>query len=785
MKMNITNFKLKLRYKIQAIIITVSAIIFLGAIGYISFKAKNEAYTNTIRLIDAQSDKYSNQIKGLINEDFAVVRTLGNAFKAYDYMPKEEWQGLIKIMYKEVFRAHPTFYQLWDSWELQHIDTSWTKPYGRIANTIIRENNNITLVSDLRSLDGDPELYKKNKSRPGEFVTDIYTDVFSTSKAGKKLMASLEQPIRDSGKFIGLVGLDVTLEQFQDIVSEIKIKDLEGSYAFLLSHNAIFAGHPETDSLNKKAAPNPTKNEDFNLHDKIKTGKNFNAIHNKKNQKERYVTYSPIKIGKTDTYWYMAISAPLDSIKAQANKNFKTSLFVGLIGLIILAFVIYLVAKNITTPIEKVTYRLNQLAKGRIDQNMKLELATGDEIENMANALNTSIEGLNTKNIFAQKLGKGELDYEFSLTSEEDELGQSLIEMRNSLKKAREEEEKRKIEDERRQWANEGLAKFADILRQNNNDIKELGYDVVKNMVKYLDANQGGIFIKNDNDQEDVQYELVAAYAYNRRKYLEKTYKPGEGLVGTCAQEKKPKYLEELPQDYINITSGLGKANPTSLFIVPLKTEEEVVGVLELASFNKLEQYQKDFVEKVAETIASTIASVKINMRTNELLEKSQQQAEEMSSQEEEMRQNMEELQATQEEAARRENEMSGIIEAVDSAVGRLELDIEGNILKANPVYCRFADLDEDALTGKNISHFMDPEKSKSKEFLKLWEDLKKGKKHSERHQYFFNQKEKWLYETFVPIKDESQEYTKIMVLSNDISYVHQLEEENKKLKNK
>ncbi len=785
MKLNITKFNLKLKYKIQAIIITISAVVFLGAIGYISTKAKNEAYNNAVRLIDAQSEKYGNQIQGLINEDFAVVRTLGNAFKAYNFLPKEEWQSLIQIMYKEVFRAHPTFYQMWDSWELQHIDTSWTKPYGRIANTIIRENNKVNVIRDLRSLDGDPELYKKNKSRKQEFITDIYTDVFATSKSGQKLMASLEQPIRDSGKYIGLVGLDVTLEQFQDIVSEIKIKDLNDSYAFLLSHNAIYAGHPETDSLNKKASQNPTNKEDFNLYDKIKTGKTFNIIHNKENQKERYVTYSPIKVGKTSTFWYLAISVPIQSIKAQANKNFKISLLVGLIGLIILALVIFLVAKNITTPIEKVTTRLNQLAKGKIDQDMKLELATGDEIENMANALNTSIEGLNTKNIFAQKLGNGELDYEFELTSDEDELGKSLIEMRNSLKKAREEEEKRKIEDERRQWANEGLAKFADILRQNNDDIKELGYNVVKNMVKYLDANQGGIFIKNDNDEKDIQYELVAAYAYNRRKYLEKTYKPGEGLVGTCAQEQKSKYLEELPQDYINITSGLGKASPTSLFIVPLKTEEEVVGVLELASFNKLEQYQKDFIEKVAENIASTIASVKINMRTNELLEKSQQQAEEMSSQEEEMRQNMEELQATQEEAARRENEMSGIIEAVDSSVGRLELDMDGYILKANPVYCNISGIEENALVSKNLIDFMDPEKANSKEFKKTWEDLRQGKKHSGGHQYIFNQKEVWLYETFVPIKDESQQYTKIMVLSNDISYVRKLEEEIKNLKKK
>src|SRR6056297_2547580 len=109
MKLNITKFNLKLKYKIQAIIITISAVVFLGAIGYISTKAKNEAYNNAVRLIDAQSEKYGNQIQGLINEDFAVVRTLGNAFKAYNFLPKEEWQSLIQIMYKEVFRAHPTF----------------------------------------------------------------------------------------------------------------------------------------------------------------------------------------------------------------------------------------------------------------------------------------------------------------------------------------------------------------------------------------------------------------------------------------------------------------------------------------------------------------------------------------------------------------------------------------------------------------------------------------------------------------------------------------------------
>jgi hypothetical protein len=121
--------------------------------------------------------------------------------------------------------------------------------------------------------------------------------------------------------------------------------------------------------------------------------------------------------------------------------------------------------------------------------------------------------------------------------------------------------------------------------------------------------------------------------------------------------EKETIQLTEIPDDYVEITSGLGKATPSYILLVPLKHEEDVLGVIEIASFRVFEKHEVEFTERVAQSIASTILSVKINARTRMLLEQSQQQAEEMLAQEEEMRQNMEELQATQEEMSRKAQE--------------------------------------------------------------------------------------------------------------------------------
>ena len=137
---------------------------------------------------------------------------------------------------------------------------------------------------------------------------------------------------------------------------------------------------------------------------------------------------------------------------------------------------------------------------------------------------------------------------------------------------------------------------------------------------------------------------MKSCYAWDKKKFLNHKIYKGEGLAGQAWQEGDIVYLTEVPQNYIKITSGLGDANPTSVLIVPLKVNDQIFGVVEIASFNLFQDFEMEFVQKIAESIASTISSVKVNARTQLLLEESQEMTEQMRAQEEEMRQNMEEL---------------------------------------------------------------------------------------------------------------------------------------------
>jgi len=449
--------------------------------------------------------------------------------------------------------------------------------------------------------------------------------------------------------------------------------------------------------------------------------------------------------------------------------DFKTGVIAIASIIIIISFFIALaVISSIVRPINRLKAILMYLSQGILpDYVIKV---SKDEIGDMASALNSYVNSLKVLSEFSVEIGKGNFKSDFTPLSDQDILGNSLIEMRKNLQLAAEKELARKKEDDHRNWGTVGLARFADILRKNNDDLHELAYDIISNLVKYLGANQGGMFIVNDDEKEDIKLELYAAYAYERKKYMKKTVQKGEGIVGTCYLEKKTIFMVDIPDSYLHITSGLGKANPRCLLVVPLKMNEEIFGIIEIASFKRFEKFQIEFVEKVGESIASTISNVKINTRTAKLLKESKEQSEQLIQHEEEMRQNLEELQSTQEEASRKISELEGFTNAIVDSVGYFELDFDGTINFVNDFLCRILNAPADQFIGKNHQVLIIASEDPEENYQRILIGLKKGIPYKADHAYNTLKGRVWLSESYIAVKNNYGQFSKIMVFVSDIT---------------
>jgi hypothetical protein len=291
-----------------------------------------------------------------------------------------------------------------------------------------------------------------------------------------------------------------------------------------------------------------------------------------------------------------------------------------------------------------------------------------NEIGMVAKAINETVENLKDATEFVAAIGKGNLSLNYresfdkNYVAGNNKLADSLIEMQTKLRELNEDEQKR-------QWANEGLARFVEILRSSNDNVLILGDKIISGLINYTHSNQGALYVLNDEDKANEHLELVSLYAWDIKKYDQQKIKPGQGILGQTFLEKQTTYLTSLPEEYIRITSGLGGASPKCVLIVPLKVDQDVYGLVELASFNEYKPHEIDFVEKLGETLASTLGSVKAAQKNRHLIEQFQQQTEEMRAQEEEMRQNMEELQATQEEIMRKEKSYISTIQELEESL--------------------------------------------------------------------------------------------------------------------
>lgn len=765
-----TNMKFRFGLRTKMVLLFATIIV---AVFTIAFWILNSLFVDQIKQEAENSvvisvNKSVQEVKTILTEQFSIITSTVNFLKS-DYIQSDNSKidYFTKYLSRNILENSSKYYSVWIDWELSHADKTYKKLNGRHSYSYYRENGIIKYAEEIHDttnnvIEGDYYQMKKNNR---SYLFEPY--YYSFNETDSVIMTSLASPIKNKeDKFIGLVGLDITLDKFAEITAGLI--PFEGSKAFMMSQSGKFITHYNSEYVGKNFYDLfPTDDQKYGMLDKMSKGESFTFYLTKDDGNETFVAFVPIKLDKVDGVWYMGVHVPVNVILKEADKVYSNGTIIILGVMLILILFVWVVSNSITRPLIGITKILKRVAKGEISTSMKVDTRSyaRDEIEDIKQSVNTLIDGLNNTSEFAISIGNGNLEKQYNVLSENDKLGLSLLEMRSSLKNARDIDALRKEEGRQQQWMATGLANFAQLLRENQSDMEEFSYQILNSLLQYVDATVGGFYLVEDVDGE--QYiELKASVAYEQRKFINQKLEIHEGLIGQCILENDVIFLTDLPKNYIRIVSGLGSDSPDCLMLVPLKVNDIVFGVIEIAAFKILEDYQREFIVKVADNIASTISSVKVNIRTKELLELSKQKSEELAAQEEEMRQNLEELQVTQEESDRKTQEIGNLLDSLSKSNFFVEYNTVGKITEVNDKYASLFELTRDQMLG--MSFFDSDLKLENKE--EVWRSVKEGSVYKNQNNVVIGNRNFTLLETYTPIFDMSGKLMKVLKISNQLS---------------
>ncbi|KPC63392.1 histidine kinase [Streptomyces chattanoogensis] len=194
------------------------------------------------------------------------------------------------------------------------------------------------------------------------------------------------------------------------------------------------------------------------------------------------------------------------------------------------------------------------------------------------------------------------------------------------------------LANEEQDWLKGNLARISGLM-QGRRDLKDVATLIMSELSPAVSAQHGAFFLAAQPETQEIgadggepgayELRLMGSYGYSMGG-MPTTFKPGETLIGTAAEEGRTILVENVPSGYLKIASGLGEAPPANVIVLPVLFEDKVLGVIELASFQPFTQIQKDFLSQIAEMIATSVNTISVNTKTEVLLKQSQELTEQL-----------------------------------------------------------------------------------------------------------------------------------------------------------
>lgn len=365
-------------------------------------------------------------------------------------------------------------------------------------------------------------------------------------------------------------------------------------------------------------------------------------------------------------YSTLSIRKMADDDLRQINASIYRNLVLASLIVVLMGLLLYFTIHSILTSLNQLQIAAQRMAEGDVDVTLTVD--GKDEIGEVATSFGGMIGVIKEYAKAADAIGKGTYDSVLQVRGSDDVLGIALKRMQDSLILLAK-------ENADRTWLLNGASQLNDRMRGEKTEL-ELSQEIINFLTDYLKAQIGTVYL-----YENEKLKLSGTYAFHHRKKNDNEIAIGQGLVGQAALEKKPIIFENVPNDYVKINSALGSVAPRNIIVYPFFYEMELKGVFEIGfAKDVLDELPMQLLNLVSENVGIVFHATQARTRMKELLEVTQQQAEELEVQQEELRQSNEELQSKTNMLLESESELKAQQEELQQL--NEELEEKANLLE-------------------------------------------------------------------------------------------------------
>ncbi len=627
--------RMGIRTKLNLSILSAVFIVLAFLVFFFSINLRQKTESNSFKLHDNISSEISSKVVASINVDLGMTRALAASYEGNIGRSMDELKLIYKNFLEQVIKRNPNYLAFWISLELQEIDPSYSKDYGRVTWLYDRLDGELKFREEKRDMDVNelsPQYIGIKRDKRESLIDPYWYKARYEGATQDSLMeATVGVPVFNGDEVIGLAGIDFTLQQLQSLSYYLHENDTLRS--MIISNDGQIVTNEDSKTIGQKI-----DNLDLfgGQNDKImraiQRGRHFTEII-PTTEGEKYFSFHPIQMGNSNTPWSVCVSIPLKVIMDEANRVFWRSIIIGFLGLFLLGFIIYVFSNRLIKPIEATTRQLGKFAEGKINEVENLGATSNDEIGAMTAAMNMLNQRFQAIAAFAQTIGDGNLSAKYPYSTDDDVLGTALRRMQKNLIKL-------DVNNQQQDWIKSGLNGINEQIR-GDIDFADMVKQMISYLAKYLNASVGAIYVADDSRHE---LRLAAGYAFTKRKELNARIEYGEGLVGQCFLEKETIILTDVPEDYFPIKSATGSTAPKNIIVVPCLFNQQPLAVIELGSLNEFSELELNFLDSAAAIIAIGLNTAAAKEKMKVLLAQTLEQKEELQAQEEELREANKEL---------------------------------------------------------------------------------------------------------------------------------------------